>query len=155
MIPERQSGFAIVGNFWHAHEAHLAQMYLESQDVPAWVLDEHQVRMRWDLAAAIGGVKLAVRPEDAERARILLSQDHSADLDGIPEQELSPASDERCPRCGVGTAHEARASKLPAVGQWLLALFSLSLGFLVPGRRVSVRRSCPACLHTWSTLERR
>ena len=60
MFPNRQSGLEIVGNFWYIHEAELAKALLQSEGIPAWVLDEHQIRMRWHLAAALGGVKVAV-----------------------------------------------------------------------------------------------
>jgi hypothetical protein len=68
MFPKRQSGLEIVGNFYRASEALLAQSFLESEGIQAWVFDETQIRMQWHLAAALGGVKVAVRPGDAVRA---------------------------------------------------------------------------------------
>jgi hypothetical protein len=156
MLPKRQSGLEIVGNFWYLHEADLAKSFLESQGIRAWVLDEHQIRMRWHLAAALGGVKVAVSPSDAERSRELLAQDHSAALADIPEQSLPPAEDERCPRCHSPESSSTSHLQLATPVQWLQSLlFFLTLGLLVPRRRVRVQRHCAACGHGWSVIEHR
>ena len=41
------------------------------------MLDADQIGMQFHVAGAVGGVKVAVRPEDAARARELLALDHA------------------------------------------------------------------------------
>jgi len=56
--------------------------------------------MRWYLANALGGVKVAVRPEDAERARVLFREGRSEEV----VDQIDRLADEepiRCPRCGA------------------------------------------------------
>jgi len=48
----------------YPHEADVAKVLLESREVPAWVLDDLQVRTRWYLSNALGGVEVAVHPDD-------------------------------------------------------------------------------------------
>ncbi len=49
-------------------EAHIVRAKLEVEGVRAVVNDEMIVLIRWDLSNAIGGVKVQVAEEDAERA---------------------------------------------------------------------------------------
>lgn len=155
MSGTKQSGLSVVGVFWYPHEAQLARALLESEGIPAWVLDEHQVQMRWHLAAALGGVKVAVAPSDEQRAGTLLARDHSDALAGIPEAQLPPAEEEQCPRCHGPGELLASTSQLPAPVQWLTTAFFLLVGALVPRRRVKIRYRCQACDHTWSTSHAR
>jgi len=97
----RQGELEIVGTYRFPHEAALAKTTLEAYGVEAWVLDEKQIRLRWYMGSAAGGVKLAVRGADADTARELLGGDHSADLAAIPETRLPAAPDELCPHCGA------------------------------------------------------
>jgi hypothetical protein len=155
MARNTQSGLAVVGRYSYLHEADLAKAFLESEGIRAWILDEHQIRHRWHLGAALGGVKLAVAPELRERARGLLSEDHSEDLADIPEQRLSPHIDEICQRCGATAEVEQTSQRLPGPIQWLVSLFFLLLGLLVPRRRFAVTRQCASCGNQWSQVERR
>lgn len=144
MLPTRQSGLAVVLSCYYLHEADVARALLESEGIEAWILDEHQIRQRWHLAGALGGVKLAVAPQDAARARQLLAEDRSSALGEIEEQVLPPHEDELCPRCGAASATHER-QRLPGPVQWATSLFFLLLGLLVPRRRVEVRSRCGSC----------
>jgi len=99
-LASRQAELEVVGTYRFPHEAQVARGVLEAFGIPAWVIDETQIRLRWYLGNALGGVKVAVRAADASTARELLSGDHSAALESIPETHLPPAPDEVCPRCG-------------------------------------------------------
>ena len=150
MLTERQSGFEIVATFWYLHEADIGKSLLESYGLEPLLLDDHQIRMRWHLAAALGGIKLAVPPEQAAKAREILAQDHSASLEDIEEQALPPHPEERCPSCGSDQTHQATEKRLPGPFQWLSALLFLALGFLVPRRRIRINQTCSACSYSWS-----
>ena len=156
MIPIRQSGLEVVGAYWYPYQADLARDLLEARGVRAWILDEHQVRMRWHFAVALGGVKVVVSPDDAERAREILAEDDSDSLEGIAEQDLPPAKCETCPVCG-GAASSGNVQMVSATPfQWLQAVaFLLTFGVLVPRRRFRVERTCSECGREWVDLEKR
>lgn len=155
MLPIRQSGLTVVVNATYPYEADLARAYLESEGIDAWVLDEHQVRMTWHLAHALGGVKVAVRHEDAARALELLGQDHGHLVDALPEAHLEGTRDEHCPRCGSGDTTSRSERRWPTAVQWLASLTLAVAGFFLPQRRSDVHRSCASCGHAWSRTERR
>jgi len=152
---ERQSGLSIVGRFAYLHEADLAKALLESEQIRSWLLDENQIRHRWHLGAALGGVKLAVAPNDAERAADLLSQDFSEAIAAIPEQGLAGHPDEVCPRCGSSRVSESSQQRWPGPLQWIASLLFLFLGALVPRRSFEVKRQCADCGCRWSQRETR
>ncbi|RIL05251.1 MAG: hypothetical protein DCC71_11010 [Proteobacteria bacterium] len=149
MFPKRQSGLAIVKTTWFAHEAHLARALLESQGIEAWVLDAQQVGVQWHVAGAIGGIKVAVAPEDAERARTLLAEDRSDALAEIDEAALPAPAEERCPRCGSPDVASRARGERPGGWAWLSMGLFFALGFLVPRRRRLVRSGCRACGAFW------
>ena len=155
MLAERQSGLVIVGRFYYLHEADIARALLESFGIEAWLLDEHQIRQRWFLGGALGGIKLAVAPENGYRARCVLEEDRSGVLDSIDEQALPAHPDECCPRCDSPAASESTTQQLPGPFQWLVSIFFLAIGLLVPRRRFVVTRACGACGYEWSTTESR
>ena len=155
MARNTQSGLEVVGRYAYLHEADLARAFLASEGIRGWILDEHQIRHRWHLGAALGGVKLAVAPAEGARARGLLAEDRSGDLAEIPEQRLTPHIDEICQRCGATAEAEQVSQRLPGPVQWLVSLGFLLLGALVPRRRFSVTRQCGSCGHEWSRVERR
>jgi len=150
MLPERQSGLAIVGRFSYLHEADIAKALLESEGIESWLLDEHQIRHRWFLAGALGGVKVAVAPQFAEQAQALLSQDLSDSLGDLPEQTLPGHPEEHCPQCGATADFETSTQRLPGPFQWLVSFLFLLLGLLVPRRRFTITRRCGRCSHEWS-----
>jgi hypothetical protein len=57
-----------IKSFLTPTEANLMQSYLGAEDIYSFLKDEHSVVMQPYLANAMGGVKLQVREEDAERA---------------------------------------------------------------------------------------
>ena len=155
MFTKNQSGLAVVGRFSFIHEADLAKALLESEGIDSWLLDEHQIRHRWHLGAALGGVKLAVAPEDGPRAVELLAEDRSASLADIEEQALPMHPTEACPRCGGVPNDEVTTQKLPGPIQWAVSLVFLVFGALVPRRRFTTTRHCGECGLDWSEQQTR
>lgn len=62
-----------IGRFSQPLEAWLAKTKLESEGIECFLMDEHIVTMNWLYSNAVGGVKLKVREEDAEKAKRILS----------------------------------------------------------------------------------
>lgn len=150
MFPKRQSGFEIVQTSWFAHEAHLARALLAADGIDAWVLDAEQIGVQWHVAGALGGVKVAVRPADATRARELLARDHSSLLATIDEAVLPAPDEERCPRCGSSATFWVQQTGRPHAWSWLSMGFFLLFGLLVPRRRRTRRYACRTCHRIWS-----
>src|ERR1700752_3956448 len=104
MLSRSQSGLSVVKSCFFLHEADLARALLDSYGIEAWILDEHQIRQQWHLAGALGGIKVAVAPEDAYRARQVLEEDYSDVVEELAaETEAPPDADsdaDACPRCG-------------------------------------------------------
>jgi len=144
-----------VGSYYYLHEADIARSLLDSYGIESWILDEHQIRQRWHLAGALGGVKVAVAPEKAYRARQILSEDYSDVLEDIPEAELPAHPDECCPRCGGIATRSVERRAWPTLIGWITSLFWLAFEVLAPRRRVDVQRICNACGHRWHRTETR
>ena len=64
----------VVGKFRNMPELDHARMLLESEGINVVVDDEHTIQMDWFLSNAVGGLKLKVIVEDAERARAILKE---------------------------------------------------------------------------------
>ena len=130
----------VVATFREAHTAHLAKAKLESEGIPAWVADEHLIRMQWLYSQALGGVKVRVPEEFAGRARQILETDHASDLSRIDEARLPPTQEELCPACGAETVAASRLARITK---------TLSLGIGIPFVARSSRLRCSTCGHRW------
>jgi hypothetical protein len=77
-------------------EALLAKGSLESAGIQAYLVDDNMVRMDWFISNLLGGIKLKVRPEDAEAASEILNQPipEMLDVEGVGNFEQP-----KCPRC--------------------------------------------------------
>jgi hypothetical protein len=77
-------------------EALLAKGSLESAGIEAYLVDDNMIRMDWFISNLLGGIKLKVRPEDAEAADEILNQPipEMLDVEGVGSFEQP-----RCPRC--------------------------------------------------------
>ncbi len=68
------SELVTVTTFLTAHEAELARGYLEANGIEVFLGDQEMTRIASHLIPMIGGIKLQVRSEDADRVRELLSR---------------------------------------------------------------------------------
>jgi hypothetical protein len=82
-----------VATFQLPAQAELARNALTDADIPAVVTDGEVIAMDWLLTNAVGGVKVQVRPEDADRAAAVLHDALGAGAglaeEGIDEEELT------------------------------------------------------------------
>lgn len=144
-----QSGLTIVASYLYPYEADLAKALLDSHDIESWVLDEHQIRQRWWLAGALGGVKVGVAEDDFERARQIVAVDHSSALESIPECELPPHADEICPDCGAPSARLLEADTRVSARTLLAVAASIFFSSPIPLRTVQEDWACGACGARW------
>jgi len=79
-------------------EAMVARSKLDAYGIRNYLDDENVVRLDWFWSNLIGGVKLRVAAEDAERALSVLSEEipDSFQLEEVGEEYKQPA----CPNCG-------------------------------------------------------
>jgi DNA-directed RNA polymerase subunit RPC12/RpoP len=113
----------VVETFMYPHEANMAKGKLESHEIVCSLQDELTTQINNFYSNAIGGVKLVVREEDAEKAKEILNTDYSDDLEIVEDSEDDHIG---CRYCGSKNVGEPRL-----VGPW--ALFSTVLaGFPLP-----------------------
>lgn len=123
-------------------DALLAKSILDSADIECFLIDENMVRMDWLWSNAIGGVKLWVRPEDADAAE-LLDQDwlESFVIGGVGEYRQP-----RCPNCQSFDVSFRELIKRVAyasmLGMWFVGLIAL-----IPLHRLGWK--CHSCGHSW------
>jgi Putative prokaryotic signal transducing protein len=85
-----------VRQFRDLPEALLAKGNLESAGIECFLADENLVRLDWFISNFIGGIKLRVRPHDAENADKILSEPI---LEGLYVHGVGLYEQPRCPRC--------------------------------------------------------
>jgi hypothetical protein len=85
-----------VRQFRDLPEALLAKGSLESAGIECFLADENLIRLDWFISNFIGGIKLRVRPQDAETACRLLDEPI---LEGLYVQGVGFYEQPRCPRC--------------------------------------------------------
>lgn len=86
-------------------QAYIAKGELEAVGIRAFVTDEETVGMLWHAAAALGGVKVQVAEEDAERADALLAEYFGSADDGPGDGPTAEEQALALPREG-GVAHD-------------------------------------------------
>ena len=69
-----------VGSYTYPFEAHVARGRLEAEGIPAYVADEHTINMYSLYSVAMGGVRVQVPDEYAERARAILQSAEPGNL---------------------------------------------------------------------------
>ena len=138
-----QSGLSIVASYLYPYEAHLAKSQLEAGGIEAWVLDEHQVQMRWHLAGALGGVKVAVAPADTIAASELLQ------APPLPESDASDSNEQECPSCGSSAVESRRQLQSSPVRVAASVVVSFLTGGLVPFRKHDTAHHCRTCDSVW------
>ena len=77
-------------------EALLAKGSLESAGIECFLADENLVRLDWFISNFIGGIKLRVRPQDAESAQKILDEPI---LEGLYVHGVGLYEQPRCPKC--------------------------------------------------------
>ena len=109
---------------------------LEAEGIEAAVLDGLMVSTCWIYSFAVGGVRIAVRPEDVARAKEVLATPYAEILAEVEESRLPPSPDEVCPVCGMDTAWPRRYSPWSLIPS---LLFGVPMFWRSPGWK------CRAC----------
>lgn len=123
-----------VASYTTAIEAHLARLRLEAEGIPAFIFNEHQIGLQWDMSQALGGVAVWVPDGYLARARTTIGA-HDAGTFALAE----PAH--ACPRC----AHTDIARKRVS---WKAAMVAAHLTAVPLYFRPATLR-CLQCGHEW------
>ena len=70
-----------IASFDFIIDAEIARGRLRAEGIEAELVDQHLVQTDWLYSLAVGGIKLQVAAEHAERAEAILNQDFSDQLD--------------------------------------------------------------------------
>ena len=135
-----------IAAFREPAHAHIARGFLESAGVPAEVADEHVVGIHWLYSNAVGGVKLNVPEEHAERACSLLAGQSEDSTDETVEYRSVAGGGDVCPSCG---AENIAPSKLAERVKGLVLLGVLPAIPAVPFLLWSSTWHCRECGHAW------
>lgn len=81
--PPRPASLVTVATFDFLPQAEIARGRLQAEGIFCELADANLVQTDWLYSLAVGGIKLRVAAEDAERALAILDHDYSADLDGM------------------------------------------------------------------------
>ncbi len=137
----------LVATYDEVYKAELAKTALEEEDIFAVVQDRELVAMDWLISNAVGGAKLKVRMEDAERAcRILrekmssgtfLAESISDDeltrqaLAEQPEEAIVPSTRETVlePDLEPGSTYEAASAIREEYARRFLRMATFSIAF--------------------------
>ena len=138
-----EQDLVVIRRFRDMPEALLAKGALDSAGIECYLVDDNMVRMDWFWSNGIGGIKLAVKAQEADAALDLLEQliPETFEVEGVGAYEQP-----RCPRCGsLDVRHEGPIDK----GIALAALMVVRLPVPLP-RNVCKCASCGAEWHDGS-----
>jgi hypothetical protein len=136
-----------IATFTNPLEAHIVRGRLEAENIETFVAHEHHIWANWFLSTALGGVKLQVNPEDAQRAREILRREQAGDYEALVMDSGNETAEPRpvCPVCHSFDITPVRRSG--RVSLFIVWLSSLPLPYS------GVTMACRNCGHTWSNRE--
>ena len=131
--------WATAATFWLPTDAQIARLRLESADIPVLILDENLVATQWQLANAVGGIKVQVPEAEVTAARSLLERPSEN-----RERSEEPVSDgqDLCMRCGSPDIYKT----------WLSRRWSFISLFLFPPLfpfALGKQSRCSTCGYEW------
>jgi len=135
-----------IAAFSEAGHAHLARGFLESEGIPAAVADQHTVGIHWLYSNAVGGVKLRVSEEHAERASALLAGRSQESAEEAAEFRQVAGETDTCPAC---KSPSVAPSKLADRVKALLLLGVLPTVPAIPFVLWNSDWKCKDCGHVW------
>ncbi len=116
---------------------------LEAEDIPAFVIHQHLVAMKWSWSLALGCARVQVLDEDVQAALDVMARCRGGEFSAVLLEIFGYLGEPQCPRCG---AIECR--RYPPVVQALFAFVVFALT-VVPVPPTSWRRTCRSCGTRW------
>jgi len=132
----------ILRRYLWQHEALLAKAMLDSTGVECFLVDEHTIRMQWLWSLALGGVKVLVRPEDADVAELL----DQGWVESFVVSGMGEYVQPRCPNCGsFDVSYRGLLRRLAYFSLLLCWMFAI----VPPIAMHELGWRCAACGHLW------
>lgn len=138
----RNESLVKIAEFRDVIMADLTRSKLESEGIKAYIFNDKLVSINWVLSQAVGGVRVMVAKDDAERATEILARDDS-ELLAINEAAASEKNELNhvvCEKCGsdnvIRTSSQRRAA-------------ALSILLTIPLLFWRKRYKCRSCGHSW------
>ncbi|MNE14291.1 hypothetical protein D3C80_1071640 [compost metagenome] len=122
--------------FENAIEAHILKTKLESEGIPAIVVDENVMTLNPFYNIAVGGVKLQIRDEDFEKANAILTEIKQTPITDDNGRTLN------CPKCGSANLYTGFKTASNAKGFWAFILSFLYLVFPIHYKSVYRCKDC-------------
>jgi hypothetical protein len=113
-----------VAHFFNLDDAYLARLRLDEEDIPCFIADEHVTGMLWHYAVALGGAKIKVPIESAERAADTLA----SNVQASNAEFVSHVG--TCPRCRSTHLRRGRTARR-MLGMFMLVAYFLVINPLV------------------------
>jgi Putative prokaryotic signal transducing protein len=132
-----------VARFRDPWEAEMFRGRLEAEDIPAFIIHQHLIAMKWSWSVALGGAKVQVLDEDATDAWDVMARCRSGEFSGVLLEMFGWLGEPQCPHCG-----SIECKRRPSAAQ---VVFAIAVGFLwgviIPPS--AWRRTCRSCGTRW------
>ncbi len=139
--PSSYERLVTVNAFIMPYEADIARSLLESEEIPAFLMDYHTIYIKWFYSIALGGIKLQVHKNDFALANEIIQ---SALLEG--QHQTSEYSEGVCPNCSSIKTAPVVLGRRWAVLTWLIVGIPLVWPW--------IRLRCSECGSTWRDINR-
>lgn len=107
--------FVVLNSYPNYVDAHIAKGVLEEQGIPCWLKDENTVTIDPILTNAVGGIKLMVSRENAQKAWEI--------LESLRKEQKEKVT---CPKCG---SHNIEIVSTPRKAMtWISSITTFFLG---------------------------
>jgi len=131
----------VIGIFINLVDAELARAFLQSYGIEAEVENKYIVGVQWLYSNAVGGLRLMVDEDYADKAELLL-QDVHGDKFKISDNEVAGSI---CPKC---SSNKTERSSSPGRSIGFLMLIAFPLIALFPFFDYE-KWTCTQCEHKW------
>lgn len=130
-----------IKTYTYPHEVYVERGKLESEGIETFLKDEATVQVHNFYSNAVGGVKLQVFADDAERAITILNSVKETPREVTVFSKKDIESSSVCPFCGSGNISKKKNAN------WLTLIPYLLVGFIFPVYRNSY--ICFECDQRW------
>jgi hypothetical protein len=124
-------------------EAHLFRMRLEADNIPAFVVNDEHVWMKWTISTALGGVRVQVPDFFVEPAGVVLARCASGACRAELAEMFGDIDELVCPRCG---SRDIR--RRPFLSEFIFGIAIIVLGVAVKFETKAC--TCRNCGKRWT-----